>query len=550
MQQLLAWLKDLSSRRSKDGGDWLNPCRASMKLPPIPKEFQSRCPDVSRYCTDSPAHIYEEIPSHRDGHKLEGNEKTGDLNGDKTSANDDSSEAREHDVDITNLAFDKAKTFGAYLVVPMKDKLNATGVGVSCVAAEHRLPVTSDCLDESCCSRKTSTSDSGVSVDTSGGSERGHETCSRHRRRHIVYDDVPCMDYDDDVIERDLARSDKTALGRAMFRHRDHNRELFAVQVENVPAHHRDHVFYNDLDSRCDMSVPCEGDESSRMWRSQSDIPSNESSDGSSIYPTSLSDGDRRLATTSGGICCSNSSDSNNDTFSEYGVHCDHSGVRGGDSAFRRPSEYDYLLSRVRHNFTLGAEVQRHIRSSDSSDYETNSSVFSGDGYDDINADIVSLTSITSLSGISSTDERESRVRPHTIAANRTRCRGNITKGEAPSRGRPSAVQEPLKQRKSSTVNGVDSKKTRRTKPIEYYRLPDFPHRTATAGAAHTDNISERLSCRATTFHRAGKPETRKTHDRAGSAHARPAKHPPNSQNRLLTDLMRMNHDRQLLVLF
>ena len=546
MQQLLAWLKDLSNRRSKDGGDWLNPCRASMKLPPIPKE--SRCPDVSRYCTDSPAHIYEEIPPQRDGDNQEENEKTDGLNGDKTSTNDDSSASREHNVDITNLAFDKAKTFGAYLVVPMKDKLNATGVGVSCVTAEHRLPVASDCLNESCCSRKTSTSDSGVSVETSGGSGREHWT--QHCRPQGVYDDVPCMDYDDDVIERDLARSHNTALGRAMFLHRDHNQERFAVQAENVPTHHRDYVFYNDLDSRCAISVPRERIESFRVWRSQSDVPSNESDGGSSIYPTSLSDCDRRVVT-SDRRCCgnsnsSNSSDSNNDTFSEYGIHCDDSGIRAGESLFRRPSEYDYLLSRVRHNFTLGAEVQRHIRSSDSSDYETNSSAFSGD-------DIMSLTSITSLSGISSTDDRESRVRPRTSVATRNRWRTNTTKGEALPRERTSAVSEPPKQRKSSTVNSADSKKTRRTKPVEYYRLPDFPHRTATANAAHTDDISEKLSCRATTFHRAGKPETRKTHDRSGSTHARPtahAKHPPNSQNRLLTDLMRMNHDRQLLVLF
>ncbi|KAI0212339.1 hypothetical protein LSAT2_002740 [Lamellibrachia satsuma] len=575
MQQLLVWLKDLSSRRGKDDSDWFNPCRASMKLPPIPKQFESRYPDVSRYFTDSPAHIYEEIPpKEEDRRKREVNANSGDLSGDKPSGKDSNG---SHDVDIDNLAFDQAKTFGSYLVVPMKDRLTGTGGAESHVPADHRLSVAAtverpvhpgttmnrpghtggrtDCLDDSCCSRKTSSSDSGVSVENS--LDGAHVHCTRCCRPHGMYDGVPFTHHDGEVVERDFARpprSANTATVRPTLPYRDLLQQHFAVDGDATCSYHRDHVTdestdsYNDFDFRCGVSVNA----SPRTRRGQPDMTSTESDGGSSIYPASLSDGDRAGGihiVTSGSRCGgNNSSDSSNDTYSEYDVRSD-------DSLFRQPSDYDYFLSRVRHNLTLEAEVQRHIRLSESSDYETNSSAISGDG-NDTSDDIVSLTSITSLSGISITDERESRrAPPHTDVANKTRRRSHTAKSEAPPRGRPSVASDAPKQRKTKTVSFADARKTRRTKPVEYYRLPDFPHKAATASAEESDDLdmSEKLSCRATNFQPAGKPVTRKPHDRSENVHSRTAthaKHPPNSQNRLLTDLMRMNHDRQLLVLF
>ncbi|KAK2138690.1 hypothetical protein NP493_7306g00002 [Ridgeia piscesae] len=202
-------------------------------------------------------------------------------------------------------------------------------------------------------------------------------------------------------------------------------------------------------------------------------MTSAESDGGSSVYPASLSDGDRGVVT-SGGRWGNNSSDSSNDTYSEKG------GQTPPPPSPRQPSDYDYFLSRVRHNLKLEAEVQRHIRLSESSDYETNSSAVSGDGYD-TSDDIVSLTSITSLSGISLTDERESRracAPPH---SDKSRRRSHAAKTEAPSRGRTCAASDAQKQRKTKTVSFADTKKSRRTKPVEYYRLPDFPHKAVPA---------------------------------------------------------------------
>ena len=573
MQQLLVWLKDLSTRRGKDGNDWFNPCRASMKLPPIPKESEeSRYPDVSRYFTDSPAHIYEEIAPKDESRKVA---KPVDQTSDKPLGKDTS---RDHDVDIDNLAFDQAKTFGSYLVVPLKDRLGGavtiTGhsrgapadsrlsVAASLPAGRPAQPGTADCLDDSCCSRKTSSSDSGVSEEASAdgaGGEHMHVHCTRCCRPHGMYDGVTYTHYDedDDVTARNPPplRSGNTATS---------TRPNFPYQprhaAETTPNYRHDHVTdestdsYNEFDFRRGGPVSCAIAASPRTRRCQPDMTSAESDGGSSVYPASLSDGDRGVVT-SGGRCGNNSSDSSNDTYSEYDVRSDDSALTGDDSLFRQPSDYDYFLSRVRHNLKLEAEVQRHIRLSESSDYETNSSAVSGDGYD-TSDDIVSLTSITSLSGISLTDERESRracAPPH---ADKSRRRSHAAKTEAPPRGRTCAASDAQKQRKTKTVSFADTKKSRRTKPVEYYRLPDFPHKAVPASADETDDVdmTEKLSCRATNFHpTTSKPEVRKAHDRSETAHNRQAAHakqPSNSQNRLLTDLMRMNHDRQLLVLF
>ena len=275
-------------------------------------------------------------------------------------------------------------------------------------------------------------------------------------------------------------------------------------------------------------------------------------------------------------------SDSSNDTFSEYDIQS------GGD--------YEYFLSRVQHNLWLKKEVMRVIRESESSEYETAASVAPCScPCSKKNPDDISLTSVSSLSEMSLSEkedvnsdgnsknvpsvDKHERVKKgeHSKSCVHGKTSKHKTKNKSKSRHRserrdPENIDESFEHAQNSNVPAWERLDRRQvsgeyrkagsrrkssgpnsSKKTEVYCLPDFPTSPGgdENGCVDPDSM-ERLSCRATNFNpppavKSVRTATRAVTSRGTSGSQRTQ--PQRAQNRMLTDLMKMNHDR-LLVLF
>ncbi len=704
-------------------------CRASMKLPPIPREERRQQIALSRtFATNSPAHIYEEIPYaalHR-------------LNNEEHKCSDSAAIPKDmynkDTVDITKLDFEQAQEFGSYLVVPIKGKLlQGQGQGHSTldVTSHTECGDTSAICDTSVTSYGSQTSRgewySGGDVSSS---DSGFHSANGDHRRLIMghnHGSIHSEQHRMSVASHDSGHGDEitTPLDTHNNHHSNHGQMEYHSNHESMNQHsnhsqmshqlsHHDnhettdhhsnhrqgdhHINHGHTDESGGRHVHCRkcsrphgiyhgmlmtGDHNSENDKVQFDVYTlenlniqDDNSNGTTsapheqripqhrlgqlgsaftacvprsntaalprrngiitcfrgrashdnfkqscdkVSPRSISESDSGASSVyaysgsdkeliflqdfvrSREKLHHHESDSSNDTFSEYDI-------RSGEvTPSSTNDEYDYLLSKVRHNFALKQDVQNIIKS-ESSEYETSEYQDETDIPDD-RSDTNSFTTVTSLSDMSTidlddgkseksdaskTDHSDTKVKRKCKKENRSASSdGNLSNHADSDKGKKTKDSDKqvrgsktMKSAHARTENRKAMKKklNQSNKATECYTLPDFPRSAldlTNKEAADFDAL-DRLSCRATVYIPCSEVSTEepvtdmKDSDRlscratdykphsdckgkpTGTGNKPPQTLPVNKQpgrqrqdhNRLLSDLMKMNHDRQLLVLF
>ena len=251
-------------------------------------------------------------------------------------------------------------------------------------------------------------------------------------------------------------------------------------------------------------------------------------------------------------------SDGSNDTFSEYDI-------KGDDDSLIQDELYDFYLSKVRDNLKLKEHVQQIIKSeTDSSDYDMDS-IMGGDN--------ISLTTVTDMSESSLADEEIAKLcaEMHRLSQEIRHSSPNDecdkTKGKKDFK---KCLETEFKDKCSRKRDKRPKKESKnKSKPVECYQLPDFPNQPGSAfqiykkrsdsdsGNTSEIDMGDKLSCRATTYQHPPKGKSSKSNSRKlghsssglpGSS-SRVSSSNRGDRNKLLSDLMRLNHDRQIMVL-
>ena len=601
-------------RRSVANIDHDDICRQSLMLPPIPRDqLFSHLPD--RLWTDSPSHVYEEIPI-----------STFEL---------ESSVDTTSGVSLNHLDLSNAKEVGPYLVVPLKDALSGRVIVTSASTQKpdsqcpkgpvHKhlqrrkslpsspltIPVeqpncdinldsldTLDCLTSEGSQPKVSPAHSGTSMSPGntylkeeelvvlarGSSERirldrqrRNSDSGGHATRHVNFRDSTCR-------ARLLRTSSRT---NSIVSSDSGNSSSHSITLSDttLPPYSDD-----TTDSYNSSSVSCTG--SLEMPKSLQYLPPRHSS-GCVPRATEVPESNCTVL----GIhiptgplpACSEhmnrviKTPMMSETFSEYDIRTDEapsSHSSPGSPHAPCEDEYEYFLGKVRKNFALKETVHKLILS-ESSDYEACSSVTST--YD--SSPLTPVTSDdcsalvghirhcqpTSGNGVSMNQAVQNvlktscKNKPQTVRQTKHKSRNLSGKKSCSTRASKITTRPP-------NVSGLHSN----GEVAEFYCLPDFRTSQSTSDIAlstHSPVIEmdtvDKFSCRVTKLRPediqrqlintpSGDSTSRSGETFAGCANKSSTLSSggpfnrttrPNTQNRVLSDLMRMNHDR-LTVLF
>lgn len=465
------------------------------------------------------------------------------------------------------------------------------------------------CLDNVSCTYPGDLGSSGDSAiaDMSTSHDHSSDTfphvhCARCRRPHGIFNGVTLSHIDEKTDMENLEI--QTYFNKQMLQDDgDHTVERFLIVPSVSEPEHTDGrvqggMQHQDIlnDNGMKNKETTQGSDDSNDTCNEYDIRSSDMSSsshsrpgsyafdsGSSLYAFSNSDKDLLPMKTGMAQLVRRKvqeSDSSNDTFSEYDSH-----PSGG--------EYEYYLSKAEHNLWLKRDVMRVIRESESSEYETtDSQVCQCECLNRRNSDNSSLTTITSLSDLSLSDKDENSVKQKTKKekhkSEHRECKNCACPSEGHkkssrhktkvrtkhkhhnSEGRSHHKQSRVKEASASAASAVPawerddgsksafteyknhaqrkSRVTSHKKRAELYCLPDFSDNSAPSSSRDSDSL-EKLSCRATDFTPSAPQVSRSNSSRKLALDAKPSvsdrRHP--RQNRILSDLMKMNHDRLLV---
>ena len=589
-------------------------CRQSLMLPPIPRDqLFSHLPD--RLWTDSPSHVYEEIPL-----------STFELETSLDNATD---------VKLNHLDLSKAKEVGPYLVVPLKDALSgrvivtasptlgyscgdvstnmnglvgeATGPGPAKPRQRRKsLPSSPLTLNESpiqtlCDNSRTSASvtgcpqpdksptDSGASVSMDGSYLKEEELevmargsserlrLDRQRRnsdaggrtlRHLR--DTSCRtrtsSRTNSIVSSDSGNSSShsaTMSDTAMAPYSD----------DTTDSYNSSNMSYSGSLELPKHIEKCEANNTSASATRTSEVPPPHEEGGLKVnvpcaprHPcvqrlSSLSDNPESI-----------------EHFSDYDVRTDEAPSSPASPDTPREDEYEYFLGKVRKNFALKENVHKLIMS-ESSDYEACSSAGATSGADDS----MSFTTVTSDDGCSITGSDTRNCILSTGSGMRLKGTARTSVKTASVKQKPQTVRQTKhKSRHQSSRRAqqcTSGKSCRSSSKVpcslhqcsddaEFYRLPDFQssqHVTTAAPSIPSPVLeldpNEKFSCRVTKLRpedikRPVVPTTSGSNSTKDITHVTVKRSTtssksvssentrPNTQNRVLSDLMRMNHDR------
>ena len=575
---------------------------------------------VASLRTDSPAHIYEEIPHHLV---------------EPTTGSSESSDEVSDSVNVTNFDFAQAKEFGSFLVVPIRSRVKTrtqclTQLETNNNASEHSAPHCDTTANIKCHGMDPGY-DTGSCTYPGGGGSSGDSAvadlshdqhsdflsqahCGRRRRPHGIFNGVTLSHFGEELDPESVEL--QTYFNKQMLQQEEDNGNHDGSVVERfliVPSRPQftedtQELTSNPQDQQANMvdnaqnnnqsdslkAEPQQGSDSNDTGNEYDLRSSDQSSSsqsrpgsyafdsGSSLYAFSNSSASGGSGTHKGHFVRHKpqESDSSNDTFSEYDLE--------------KSPEYEYYLSKVQHNLWFKSDVMRVIRESESSEYETTSDIMSprcqckvGKSLDDI-----SLTTVTSLSDLSLSDKDNEQTSKqsggHSHHKESTKCTCDCqnqqfkpvrhkTKTKTRHSGRSRSERKHTKEQTAKTLMEVhvsdvpawertdrkgshgshakhsSKKRSSSRKTAELYCLPDFSQ----PPAGNLVDDPERLSCRATDFtpppviaspRRHQQSQQNRTVTATDTQSALRHRRAP-QQNRMLSDLMKMNHDR-LLVLF
>ena len=671
LHQFLTWLKERSKKGAlgEDGEEAeveeeahaqqfapqhaprMSSVRASMKLPPIPREAM-RMKWAQRNWRESPSiHIYEEI----DNYEVLDEDATTPCARTTTETIPEVPENVPREMDMQNLDFAKAKEFGPYLVVPIKDKMNFRGHVVMSPTpdghfqqvthhippgflppSEHRAEYLGD----------FSSADSGFHSFSSGDNlqcacpkcHRPQSMCACDRVSHKVPEASRTPPQLSPRATRTVdPRRQNCVLTNLQAKFEeclsmDEVQSCVRVEAPEPIAtpskdprrrivHFADDALPRDtpegskgdaslLSVQCDPRLSCSISNNKLNFKLSPRSISESDSGNSSVYAYSGSEKEAKMGVRD---CLPRTleSDSSNDTFSEYDL-------QGAERPRRGDPEYAYFLNKARYNLWLKEDVMRVIRESESSEYESSAPI----GPDNSD-DTLSLTTVTSLSDssvLSLDDPLQEILRAHrrgshtshkvyrhkkskgTKHSEKKRHDGSSESGKGAKEleAGPSTLSRSSRKDASREGHRRDPDRNVRTKcakcshvhskrdlckggkrkggaskhSMEYYTLPDFPKSALDVSPREDNSVLsdsvDKLSCRATNYHPVSLPTTPQkpttststsatataTATATASSTTPTTTTTPNQtlprrreQNRMLSDLMKKNHDR-LLVLF
>ena len=643
------------------------PCRASMKLPPIPREEgrHSWMPNPRRMFAESPAHIYEEIP----WSAVETDyEDTPDDNANQKKQTDRNT--TDSQCDVSNVSSRIAPNQGCepYLVVQLNHK-HPNSRGQANMAAkmdlkDNLMSKSNSTITDTTPGDNTRTCVEHLIVDDGLEKYAGNFVqCTKCNRPHGLFDGTQIKHFDehDEVGGRDMCTlqrlSVRTRSSGPVINNttsgfqRDFTTSKFGSKVRTNPrVSERNFKFtrgasidMNQSSASKDASELIKADNSKHVIKAQE----SDSSDTCNEYDAQTgSDLSCRLSTKSGSSGSNvsqrssiasdsatsnlygsessndslnsrqvsrdrtklNESDSSNDTFSEYDIRSSDS----YSSSKGMADEYDFYLSKIRQNLILKHDTLRVIRESESSEYETSeyqssslaSSVYTASSLSDVS--VMTSQGISDVSNCSAFhDNRDVKLKgilkisskSCSVLQNRPK-RSIVIKDDGAkykgSHGSNPSVHARKKPNRRKSTGALSS-------TLECYTLPDFaynsgstvpdgirrPNSPADSSALDASTVSnssgsdsdilDRLSCRATNYKPGTPPLVAPTtvSSSLGGAVSAFTKVGPSSKvtipkvtaavvtraparahaqtrpqhNRLLTDIMKMNHDRQLLFL-
>ena len=647
------------------------PCRASMKLPPIPRE-EGRArwmPSSSRrICSDSPAHIYEEIPwsavetDYEDGPDDNANQKN------QTDRNTTDSQSNTSNSQ-TNIMVNQGCE--PYLVVQLTNSKKQQNLSnQTCAKTDQTVEIaqnsSGDCKDlETTCIEHLLADDG---LEKYAGN---FVQCTKCNRPHGLFNGTQIKHFDDhnehgdaDMCTFDRLSVRTRSMGQVQTTSNNNTKHGFQREVPsnkfgpkvrtnprvsernfkftrstssdgsrnncNVPSsvdggtqpmgsNTNSHVIKvqesdsadtcneYDIQTGSELASGKSGSSGGSNQSKRSSIASDSAASnlyGSESSNDSLNSHSRQISRERTKL---NESDSSNDTFSEYDIRSSDS----YSSSKGMGDEYDFYLNKIRQNLMLKHDTLRVIRESESSEYETSeyqSSSMGSSVYTSSDVSIMTSLGNTDVGNCSAFNENRD-VQLKGILKNSSKSFTAL-----PSRPKRSIVikDELSKSKSGSHVSNpsvhVRKKPNRRkstgTIPntLECYTLPDFSSDTSSTisdgikvsnspadssvldsslvsnSSGSDSDILDRLSCRATNYKPGTPPLTTPSSGssvsslgggasaftKVGSskvtvpkvtsavvtrAPARAHSQARSQHNRLLTDIMKLNHDRQLLFL-
>ena len=639
------------------------PCRASMKLPPIPREEgrHSWMPNSRRMFAESPAHIYEEIP----WSAVETDyEDTPDDNANQKKQTDRNTTDTKCDVSNVHSRIARNQGCEPYMVVQLNHK-HPNSRGQTHMAAKMDLK---DHLVSKSSAEKTGdeTRNCVEHLIVDDGLEKyagNFVQCTKCNRPHGLFDGTQIKHFDehDEVGARDMCTLQRLSVrtrssgpilnNTASGFQRDFTSSKFGPKVRTNPrVSERNFKFtrsasmdLNQSSVSKDATEPIITDNSKHLIK----VQESDSADTCNEYDVQTgSDLSCRLSTKSGSTGSNasqrssiasdsatsnlygsesssdslnsrqvsrertklNESDSSNDTFSEYDIRSSDS----YSSSKGMADEYDFYLSKIRQNLILKHDTLRVIRESESSECETSeyqssslaSSVYTASSHSDVS--VMTSQGISDVSNCSAFhDNRDVKLKgilknsSKSCSALQNRPKRSIvikedgvkSKGSYGSNPAVHARKKPNRRKSTGALSST----------LECYTIPDFaydsgstvsdgvrrPNSPADTSALDMSIVSnssgsdsdilDRLSCRATNYKPGTPPLVAPTtvSSSLGGAVSAFTKVGPSSKvtipkvtasvvtraparahvqtrpqhNKLLTDIMKMNHDRQLLFL-